>query len=106
FPNHPADPIQPENLVALQRRIVDTGADVGLAFDGDADRCFLVDDKGVPVSGSTTTALPASATPSSRRSWPTPTPSSAGSIPGTTTSRKITERIRDRSPLSSCSRCS
>lgn len=61
FPNHPADPIQPENLVALQRRILETGADVGLAFDGDADRCFLVDDKGQPVSGSTTTALVAAA---------------------------------------------
>src|SRR5579875_2572755 len=46
FPNHPADPIQPENLRALQARIRETGADVGLAFDGDADRCFLVDDKG------------------------------------------------------------
>jgi phosphomannomutase len=61
FPNHPADPIQPENLVALRQRILDTGADVGLAFDGDADRCFLVDDKGEPVSGSTTTALVAAA---------------------------------------------
>jgi phosphomannomutase len=61
FPNHPADPIQPENLAALQERILATGADVGLAFDGDADRCFLVDDKGVPVSGSTTTALVAAA---------------------------------------------
>jgi phosphomannomutase len=61
FPNHPADPIQPENLVALQRRIIETGADVGLAFDGDADRCFLVDDLGVPVSGSATTALVAAA---------------------------------------------
>jgi phosphomannomutase len=61
FPNHPADPIQAENLVDLQRRIRETGADVGLAFDGDADRCFLVDDEGVPVSGSTTTALVASA---------------------------------------------
>ena len=61
FPNHPADPIQPENLVALQRRILETGADVGLAFDGDADRCFLVDDQGVPLSGSTTTALVAAA---------------------------------------------
>ncbi len=61
FPNHPADPIQPENLVSLQRRIVETGADVGLAFDGDADRCFLVDDQGAPVSGSTTTALVAAA---------------------------------------------
>ena len=57
FPNHPADPIQPENLIALRERILATGADVGLAFDGDADRCFLVDDQGVPVSGSTTTSL-------------------------------------------------
>ncbi len=61
FPNHPADPIQPANLVDLQQRVKDTGADVGLAFDGDADRCFLVDDQGVPVSGSTTTAIVAAA---------------------------------------------
>jgi phosphomannomutase len=61
FPNHPADPIQPANLVALRERVTGTGADVGLAFDGDADRCFLVDDAGVPVSGSTTTAMVAAA---------------------------------------------
>ncbi len=61
FPNHPADPIQAENLVSLQQRIRETGADVGLAFDGDADRCFLVDDRGQPVSGSTTTAMVAAA---------------------------------------------
>jgi phosphomannomutase len=57
FPNHPADPIQTENLKDLQRAVVDLGADVGLAFDGDADRVFLVDDQGGPVSGSTTTAI-------------------------------------------------
>ena len=57
FPNHPADPIQPENLKDLQRAVVDPGADIGLAFDGDADRVFLVDDLGQPVSGSTTTAI-------------------------------------------------
>jgi phosphomannomutase len=57
FPNHPADPIQLENLKDLQRAVLDLNADVGLAFDGDADRVFLVDDKGVPVSGSTTTAI-------------------------------------------------
>jgi len=57
FPNHPADPIQPENLVDLQARLRELGADLGLAFDGDADRVFLVDDKGQTVSGSTTTAL-------------------------------------------------
>ena len=57
FPNHPADPIQPENLVDLQARVLETGADVGLAFDGDADRVFLVDDQGELVSGSLTTAI-------------------------------------------------
>ncbi len=61
FPNHPADPIQPENLKSLQARVLDTGADVGLAFDGDADRVFLVDEKAEPVSGSTTTAMVAKA---------------------------------------------
>jgi phosphomannomutase len=57
FPNHPADPIQAENLRDLQARVLATSADIGLAFDGDADRVFLVDDKAVPVSGSTTTAI-------------------------------------------------
>ncbi len=57
FPNHPADPIQPENLVDLKQRVISTGADIGLAFDGDADRVFLVDDQGQTISGSTTTAL-------------------------------------------------
>ena len=57
FPNHPADPIQPENLVALKEAVLEQGADIGLAFDGDADRVFLVDEKAEPVSGSLTTAL-------------------------------------------------
>jgi len=57
FPNHPADPIQPENLRDLQNRVLSVGADVGLAFDGDADRVFLVDDAGELVSGSLTTAI-------------------------------------------------
>jgi phosphomannomutase len=61
FPNHPADPIQPENLRDLQARVTETGADVGLAFDGDADRVFLVDDLGQLVSGSLTTAIVAAA---------------------------------------------
>ncbi len=61
FPNHPADPIQQENLVALRERILETGADVGLAFDGDADRVFLVDEKGEPLSGSLTTSIVAAA---------------------------------------------
>jgi len=57
FPNHPADPIQPENLKDLQARVTDTGADVGLAFDGDADRVFLVDERAQPLSGSSVTAM-------------------------------------------------
>jgi len=57
FPNHPADPIQLENLRDLQARVLEVGADVGLAFDGDADRVFLVDELGQPLSGSTTTAI-------------------------------------------------
>ena len=57
FPNHPADPIQPENLVDLVTKVREVGADVGLAFDGDADRVFLIDETGAGVSGSLTTAL-------------------------------------------------
>ncbi len=57
FPNHEANPIEPENLVDLQAKVRETGADVGLAFDGDADRCFLVDERGELVSPSVLTAL-------------------------------------------------
>ncbi len=60
FPNHPADPLQSANLVPLQERVLATGADIGLAFDGDADRVFLVDEQGRPITGSLTTALVAS----------------------------------------------
>jgi phosphomannomutase len=57
FPNHPADPIQEANQADLKRTVLEQGADVGLAFDGDADRVFLVDERGQTVSGSLTTAL-------------------------------------------------
>jgi phosphomannomutase len=57
FPNHPADPLNPENIKDLQRRVREVGADIGLAFDGDADRVFLIDERGEPISGSTTTAM-------------------------------------------------
>jgi phosphomannomutase len=57
FPNHPANPLVPENLVDLQAAVVEHGADIGLAFDGDADRCFVVDETGTPVSPSAITAL-------------------------------------------------
>ena len=60
FPNHPADPLQPANQRDLQARVVSGGFDVGLAFDGDADRVFVVDESGRGLSGSTTTAMLAS----------------------------------------------
>lgn len=56
FPNHPADPLNPDNIRDLQKRVLEVGADIGLAFDGDADRVFLIDEKAQPISGSTTTA--------------------------------------------------
>ena len=57
FPNHEANPLEPENLRDLQAAVVEHGADMGLAFDGDADRCFVVDEQGGPVSPSAVTAL-------------------------------------------------
>ena len=57
FPNHEANPLDPANLVDLQKHVVAGGADIGLAFDGDADRCFVVDELGNPVSPSAVTAL-------------------------------------------------
>ncbi|MGW3726454.1 phosphomannomutase/phosphoglucomutase [Streptomyces sp. NPDC000851] len=60
FPNHEANPLDPANLVDLQKRVREEGADLGIAFDGDADRCFVVDANGDPVSPSAITALVAS----------------------------------------------
>lgn len=57
FPNHEANPLDPKNLVDLQKAVVEHGADIGLAFDGDADRCFVVDEQGNPVSPSAITGL-------------------------------------------------
>jgi phosphomannomutase len=57
FPNHEANPLDPANLVDLQQRVREEGADLGLAFDGDADRCFVIDEHGDPVSPSAVTAL-------------------------------------------------
>jgi phosphomannomutase len=57
FPNHEANPLEPANIVDLQKRVVAEGADIGLAFDGDADRCFVVDAAGRAVSPSAVTAL-------------------------------------------------
>jgi phosphomannomutase len=57
FPNHEANPLEPANLVDLQKRVVEVGADLGLAFDGDADRCFVVGPDGAAVAPSLITAL-------------------------------------------------
>ncbi|WP_328725429.1 phosphomannomutase/phosphoglucomutase [Streptomyces sp. NBC_00259] len=57
FPNHEANPLDPKNIVDLQARVRAEGADIGLAFDGDADRCFVVDERGEGVSPSAITAL-------------------------------------------------
>src|SRR5699024_8145205 len=57
FPNHEANPLEPANLVDLQKFVVETGADIGLAFDGDADRCFVIDENGDPVSPSAICAI-------------------------------------------------
>jgi phosphomannomutase len=57
FPNHEANPIDPDNMRDLQAKVLDTGADIGLAFDGDADRCFVVDEQGRTVTPSALTAL-------------------------------------------------
>ena len=57
FPNHPASPIEPENMVDLQRAVLENGCDLGAAFDGDADRMFIVDEKGELVGGDMVTAL-------------------------------------------------
>jgi phosphomannomutase len=57
FPNHEANPLDPKNLVDLQAAVREAGADLGLAFDGDADRCFVVDERGEPVPPSAITAL-------------------------------------------------
>lgn len=57
FPNHPANPIEPANLVDLQAAVQEHNADLGLAFDGDADRCFVIDERGEPISPSVITAM-------------------------------------------------
>jgi phosphomannomutase len=61
FPNHPADPMQPENQEDVRKAVVEHGADIGLAFDGDADRVFVTDERAEGVSGSLITALVAEA---------------------------------------------
>ncbi|GAA2058669.1 phosphomannomutase/phosphoglucomutase [Leifsonia soli] len=57
FPNHEANPLEPKNIVDLQRAVVEHGADLGLAFDGDADRCFVVDERGSAVTPSAVAAI-------------------------------------------------
>ena len=61
FPNHPPNPLEPENLVDASRAVRERGADLALVFDGDADRCFVLDERGAVVSPSAITAMIASA---------------------------------------------
>ena len=96
FPNHEANPLDPANLRDLQAKVVEVGADVGLAFDGDADRCFVVDERGRPVSPSAITALVAAR--------------ALAEHPGETvihnliTSRAVPEIIRERGGVPVCAR--
>jgi len=96
FPNHEANPLDPANLRDLQAKVVEVGADVGLAFDGDADRCFVVDERGRPVSPSAITALVAAR--------------ALAEHPGETvihnliTSRAVPEIVREHGGVPVCSR--
>ncbi|HSO96837.1 MAG TPA: phosphomannomutase/phosphoglucomutase [Acidimicrobiia bacterium] len=93
FPNHPADPIQPENLKDLQQAVVDERADVGLAFDGDADRVFLVDDQAQPLSGSLTTSIVAAST--LRRLGPDATEADRTIVHNLICSKAVPEIVRE-----------
>jgi phosphomannomutase len=86
FPNHPADPIQPENLRDLIEKVAEGGHDLGVAFDGDADRAFFIDDEAEAVSGSTVTALIAR--------WMLKRHPGASIIHNLITSRAVPETIR------------
>ena len=96
FPNHEANPLEPANLVDLQRFVVSSGADIGLAFDGDADRCFVVDERGNPVSPSAVTALVAD-----RELTREP---GATVIHNLITSRVVPELVAQRHGVAVCSR--
>ncbi|HET6877040.1 MAG TPA: phosphomannomutase/phosphoglucomutase [Jatrophihabitans sp.] len=88
FPNHEANPLEPANLVDVQKAVIAEGADLGIAFDGDADRCFVVDAAGAPVSPSAITALVAT-----RELAKTP---GAAIIHNLITSHAVPEIVRER----------
>ena len=88
FPNHPANPLEPENLVDLIATVRASGADLGVAFDGDADRAFFIDDTGEVLSGSTTTALVAT--------WFLERRPGASIVHNLITSRSVPEIITER----------
>lgn len=87
FPNHPADPLDPANLVDLIELVSAGGHHLGVAFDGDADRAFFIDDQGLPLSGSTVTALIAR--------WMLATHRGAGIVHNLITSRAVPEVVEE-----------
>ena len=106
FPNHPADPIQPENQADLMARVLELDADVGLAFDGDADRVFLIDEQARAISGSLTTAMVArsilagSPGATTRSSWSVGTWNVTGVFTASTsTSRQATRDSSSIAPV-------
>ncbi|HET7305630.1 MAG TPA: phosphomannomutase/phosphoglucomutase [Segeticoccus sp.] len=94
FPHHVANPLEPENLVDLQHAVRAEHADIGLAFDGDADRCFVVDERGEPVSASAITAMVATREIARERAAGTP-PEDVAIVHNVITSRAVPEIVAE-----------
>lgn len=94
FPNHEANPLEPENLRDLQAAVLEHGSDLGLAFDGDADRCFVVDERGEPVSPSAITALVATREVAKEVAAGTP-PDQVGIVYNVISSRAVPEIVAE-----------
>ena len=82
FPNHEANPLEPKNLLDCQAKVRETGADIGLAFDGDADRCFFIDEQGEPVPPSAIVGLVAARELARYPGCAAPPPGTPARVPG------------------------